>query len=389
VLHITPWFPPHRGGIANYVYNLCIRLQDLGYLVSVLTVKKATEKFRDTQNMGLKVNYANCVYLPGWPYATLKSVSVPCDAGLKMNHIIKKGNFDIVHIHGIHYPVSWIAAYLARRHKIHSVLSLHGTYALDPNILSGKTRIEEWLYRNFFSRIFSQTDAVIAPTQTITDMVQKYQKKSQKTLFYTIEYGIDTQRFVSNLDKKTYYRLKYKIKETAVVLLFVGRFEHVKGIIEFSRAVKQIVMENNREVEVFIIGAGSLKSEISSIVKDTKAIHLIDWQPESKIHEFYIASDVFVIPSKFEGLPLTILEAMNAELHIVYSPVGGIPDIIRGYGPKTPLNEISSTEMYRVFVNLLDQKSMINDKSSSLDYAQKFDWKEVSNRITKLYQQIA
>ena len=104
------------------------------------------------------------------------------------------------------------------------------------------------------------------------------------------------------MKNKIDYRKKYDISENARVLLFSGRFERVKGILEFCKAAKKIVKENSHEnVEVIIIGAGTLKREVYSILGNISGIHIFDWQPAEKIHEFYIASDIIVVASRSEG----------------------------------------------------------------------------------------
>lgn len=384
---MTPWFPPHRSGIAIYVSNLCAHLTRLGRDVSILTVKKLTQKPFPQGYDYAKTYSVNCIYLPGWPYPTLSSVSVPVDAGLKIYSIIKNGGFDVVHAHGIHYPICWLALYHARRLGIHSVLSLHGTFALNPSVLSGESRTEKWLYRHFFSRILSQADTVIGPAKTVTNLAEKYCKRNSPS-FCTIGYGVNTGRFVKNLDRKEEYRKKYNISEEALVFLFCGRFEKVKGILEFARAIKRIVIESDRKIEAVMIGAGTLHEQVSSVINDVPGIQMFDWQPEDIIHEFYIASDIFVIPSRFEGVPLTILEAMNAGLHILYTPVGGIPEVLDGYPSKTLIGEISELAIYRALLSLNSTGLAKQEKNDRVAYGALSDWRKISDKINKVYEDL-
>lgn len=388
VLHVTPWFPPHKSGLGNYVSNLCTHLRGQGYKVSILTVKRLTERaYSDSENISAgyqNVKYMNCLYLPGWPYPTLRSVSIPIDAGAKISSCLKNGNFDIVHVHALQYPVCWLAIHLAHKYRIPSVLSLHGTFPiLNP---SKETMIEKWLYRNFFSRVLSQAGAVIGPAESITSFARNYTGGSM-TSFYTINYGLDTERFEHNLDKKIEYRKKHRINENAKVVMFSGRFEKIKGILELCKAAKKIV-ESNKTVEVVIMGSGALKDQVYSIVGNTLGIHIFDWTPQELIHEFYIMSDIIVIPSRSEAVPLAILEAMNGGLHIVYSLVGGIPDILKGYPLKTPLKEVSDTEIYNALLKLISSDTDRRERLVSLMYAQGFDWKNVLKKITGVYQQL-
>jgi glycosyltransferase involved in cell wall biosynthesis len=386
VLHVTPWFPPHLGGIAKYVSNLCTHLSDQGYEISVLTAKHLNEKTHIVSSKPRNIEYISCIYLPGWPYQTLKSVSVPVDAGAKMNSFIKKGDFDLIHAHDVHYPISWLALYFARKHGARSVLTLHGSYALNPNVLGGETRIEKWLYQHLFPRILSKADAVIGPSESLTSLAREHYKGSG-TSFYTVTHGLDTGKYMNNLHKKMEYRKKHNISHDAIVLLFTGRFEKVKGILELCHAAKKIVKDSSKKVEIAIIGTGSLKDEVYSVARNTTGIHIFEWQPEEEIYQFYVASDIFMMPSRFEGLPLTLLEAMSCGLHIIYSAVGGIPDILRGYPSKTVLQGISEKHIYDAVMNLILSFDT-SDKEDSLLYARGFDWSKKIHEVTAVYNRV-
>ncbi len=202
---------------------------------------------------------------------------------------------------------------------------------------------------------------------------------------------MNTYIYKENLIRKKEYRLKYELRQDSIVILFSGRFEHVKGIIEFTKAVKKIIKNKGKDIEVVIVGSGTLENDIKSILHDTDNIHLLGWQSPDHIHEIYIASDIFVNPSKFEGLPITIIEAMNACLHIVYTPVGGVPDILQGYSPKTMLTKTSSDEIQNVLSTLLDRYNSLsttNNIGNSFAYAQKFDWNNIAYQVNCVYKEL-
>ena len=169
------------------------------------------------------------------------------------------------------------------------------------------------------------------------------------------------------------------------MILFLGRFEQVKGIIEFENAVKNIL--KNFQVEVLIVGGGSLEDKAKLILKGIKRVHFVPWQPVKDIHKFYIASDIYVLPSKFEGLPLTMIEAMNAGLHIVYTPVGGIPEVIEGYSRKTLLKTPSSKEIQNVLSKLISEYSSSEGIDEALEYARKFDWHNLAQETINVFDE--
>lgn len=382
VLTVTPFFPPDiSGGLVNHVVNINMNLAMMGHDISVIAPKHLRDKISLTYESFKHVFRINSLYFPGWPYSTLRSMSFPLDFGKKIESIIRNGNFDIIHVHGHHYPISYFAINSAHRHGIPTVMTLHGMYALNPNVLGGKSRIEDYFNKYAFRNILSKANAVIGLTEQITNYAKQFGKESVK--YYTIPNGTNTSTYKENLGRKKEYRQKYNIGQDSTVVFFCGRFEEVKGIIEFAKAVKNIIKKNG--VEILIVGEGALESSIRSILHGVDRIHILKWQPPDKMYEFYIASDIFVLPSKFEALSLTIIEAMNAGLHIVYTPVGGIPDILREYSQKTMLTEGSSDEIQSVLTTLISHFSITDKMHESLIYAQKFDWHDITIETSKVY----
>jgi glycosyltransferase involved in cell wall biosynthesis len=385
VLHVTPFYPPDTGGIAIHVSNICSILSSKGNAIHIAAAgpwgKKVSHGVEEARIFTIP-----SFHLPGWPYPTLRSIRIPADFGRGLSQLIRSGTFEIIHVHGHHYPLTWLAISSAHKRKIPVVLTLHGMYALRPDVLGGKSRVEDIFNKLVFRRILDASAAVIGLTHQITAYARNL---SNRPKFVTIPNGVYSEIFSNNLSRKIEYRRAYHIHERAIVILFRGRFEHVKGIIEFATAVKTLIRNTEKKIEVIIVGGGSLENELKSILSGTDHVHLLPWQPYEKLHELYIASDIFVIPSKFEGLPITVLEAMNAGLHIVYTPVGGIPEVLNGYAAKTSLRECSVAEILSALDRLLVGNNLASVPVGELiTHAQKFEWKTVADNIGKLYDEI-
>lgn len=385
MLHVTPFYPPDKGGIAIHVSNICSILSSRGNEIHIAAARR----------WGRRINLAvegdslfsiPCFHLPGWPYPTLRSIGVPADLGRSLSELIKTGSFEIIHVHGHHYPLTWLAINSARESKIPVVLTMHGMYALRPDILGGKSRLEDAFNKLVFRRILDRSTAVIGLTNQITAYARNI---SNRPMFVTIPNGVYSEIFRKNLERKFEYRNAYGIDDRALTILFIGRFEHVKGIIEIATAVKTLIQKKEKNIEVIIVGTGSLENELRSILNGIDHVRLLPWQPYEKLHELYIASDIFLLPSKFEGLPITVLEAMNAGLHIIYTPVGGVPEVLDGYAAKTLLRECSVDEIIGAISRLLNGNNLSSASVSELiNHAQKFEWKAVVDNVDKLYDEI-
>jgi len=385
ILHITPFFPPDKGGISNLVNNLCTALESYDNEIHIITSTHLKNKSETQNEIKKNLTTIKSFYLPGWPYSTLKSFSIPLDLGFRINRLIKNGNYDAIHVHGHHYPIGWMAIKSAFKHKVPVVLSIHGMYALNPNVLGGKTIIEDVFNKFIFKKNLAKSKVVIGGTPQVIEYAKKYGKSTIK--FSIIPNGVNTINYQSNMSNKKQFRIKYNISQDSIVVLFVGRFEEVKGVLEFAKAAKMLI-EHDQKFEIIIVGDGSLSSTIRRIAGAIKNIKILNWQSPDKIHEIYIASDIFVFPSKFEALPLTILEAMNANLHIIYSNVGGVKDILEKYNKKTLLPNIIPTNIISNIIKVASKQFFNAIDNPSLEYAKTFDWNNIAKEVNEIYDEI-
>lgn len=105
----------------------------------------------------------------------------------------------------------------------------------------------------------------------------------------------------------------------------VGRFDRQKGFDVLLRAVADLPA-----VHVVLIGDGAERPTLERLVDDLGIRDRVSMPGWSEQASGYIRSfDVLVVPSRYEGLPLVVLEAMLAGVPVVATPVGGVPDAVR------------------------------------------------------------
>lgn len=127
---------------------------------------------------------------------------------------------------------------------------------------------------------------------------------------------IDTERFLPCEDKKPHQ------------ILFVGRLDPQKNVEMLPQVVKELRHETP-ELELHVCGDGDL----AHIVKDTDGIVYHGRVDDEKIVRLMQESSLLILPTKYEGLPLVLLESLSCGTPVVATPVGGIPEIARSsYG---------------------------------------------------------
>jgi glycosyltransferase involved in cell wall biosynthesis len=119
------------------------------------------------------------------------------------------------------------------------------------------------------------------------------------------------------------------------IVLTVGFVGWRKGHLDILDAVPQVVREND-SVRFVFIGGEEYPGESDRVISRIKSENLDKWLlvtkevQRSKVPAYLAAADVFLLPSRREGMPISILEAMRAGLSVVVTRVGAIPEMIEG-----------------------------------------------------------
>jgi glycosyltransferase involved in cell wall biosynthesis len=145
-----------------------------------------------------------------------------------------------------------------------------------------------------------------------------------------IRNGIDADRFVRvEQAKRVEIRSRLGLSESKVVL-YVGRLEHVKGLDCLLDAWPDVIRQAPDAV-LLIAGDGATRAELER--RAPPRVRFLGSQADPL--PLYQAADCFVLPSRSEGLPTALLEALSVGLPVVSTAVGGATEILRGYESDT------------------------------------------------------
>lgn len=129
---------------------------------------------------------------------------------------------------------------------------------------------------------------------------------------------------------KVIARKELNIHPNKMVMLTIANFNYIKGLDVLCQAVKILADANKMvDVEVYIVGQpqddrDELQKQIRQLGLETY-IHMEGIK--NNISTYLHASDIYVQTSRYEGLPLALMEATSVGLPIVATKVGGIPEI--------------------------------------------------------------
>jgi glycosyltransferase involved in cell wall biosynthesis len=125
-------------------------------------------------------------------------------------------------------------------------------------------------------------------------------------------------------------RSHLQIEAGTIVLLSVGRLSKEKGHAELVRAVARIHRtEPALPIRLLLVGDGPEAAPLKALCRELKIESRVLFAGhQATVRDYYAAADIFVLPSHSEGSPNVLLEAIDADLPIVATAVGGISEMV-------------------------------------------------------------
>jgi glycosyltransferase involved in cell wall biosynthesis len=141
--------------------------------------------------------------------------------------------------------------------------------------------------------------------------------------------GISIDAFSPDREVRQRVRRELEVEPQTLVFVHVGRFAAVKNHEMLVAAFAQLVGQQPLPTELWLVGDGELRETIQHQVRALGIESRVRFLGvRSDIPDLLRAADVFVFPSRWEGNPLSVMEAMAAGLPVVATAVGGVPELV-------------------------------------------------------------
>ncbi|MCA9599336.1 MAG: glycosyltransferase [Myxococcales bacterium] len=271
-----PWFPGAR---------LLRRWSAAGRLGEVPRQEQIDE---------LSVRHPRVVYLP--KLAAVNGALYA--ASLTLDALAQRGRVDVV-LGSWAYPDGYAVVRLARRLGARAVIKVHGS---DLDVLSRRATL-----RGRIRRALAGADRVVAVSDALAASAH--------------ELGAEQVSVVRNGVDHALFRPTPRPCRRRV--LFVGRVERDKGVLDLIRAVSLA------DATLSIVGTGSAEARARALAARLGAnVTFAGARPHTEIPEWLARSDVLALPSRHEGCPNVVLEALACGRPVVATRVGGIPELV-------------------------------------------------------------
>ena len=294
VIQVIPAF--RLAGAEVMCENLCVALKNAG--VDVIAVSLYSENTAITDRLdkkGVRIEYLD--KKPGFDASVI----------IKLVHLFKKEKPDVVHTHiyASKYALP-AAAIVGVKKKIHTV---HSMAQKEQGSLGKK--VNTFLYRH----------CGVVPVALSSEV-----KKSigevyglQESIIPVVYNGIDLSKCIRKNDYEA---------NGVFTIVHVGRFMKVKNHKTLIRAFAKKT-KKKESIRLQLLGEGELLDEMKDYAEKLKVADKVEFLGlQSNVYPYLNKADVFCLPSEYEGVPMTLIEAMGTGLPIVASNVGGIPDML-------------------------------------------------------------
>ena len=199
-----------------------------------------------------------------------------------------------------------------------------------------KWRYLPWLYEWMERRLFGHVEHVFCVRQSAVD---RYRAKypDGKERFEFIPTWVDVEAFAATgaLDARDMVRQRLRnelgLPADTRLLVFVGRLDRQKDPLLLLEAFRTACSRETR-LHLLVIGDGALRARLEERIRSagmTDRVSLLGAQPSSLIAGILRASDLFLLSSAYEGMPIAVLEALAAGLPVVSTDVGEIRLVLK------------------------------------------------------------
>ncbi len=348
---IDTWFPAVGGGQINTL-EIAKNLAKKGVEIDIITRNNGSHKEKKIKNLqifklGSKSNAADNI-------ARLFFL-------IKAFLFIKKRKYEIIHLQA--FLPGLLAISIKYFLKIPTVFTVHGTRMFEktPKKTSG-----------YFLEKFILTGIKYDSQISVTKAFMKFKNVNKKVHY--IPNGIDIQKFNRVKTKKAKYPK----------ILWVGRFDPVKRVDDLVIAMK-IVNSKVPQARLTLVGYGQEEQKMKDLVKKLNVtnVEFAGKKEGIDLIKEYKSSHVFVLPSASEGQPLSILEAKAAQLPVIASNVGGIPELL-----EKRKDFFVPVKMPKLLANTIVKTLKYNNHNRLGILFKNYDWLTVSNKTLNVYKKL-
>lgn len=266
------------------------------------------------------------------------------------------------------------AKFVSLIHRTPVVYTIHGTVLFLPPPDSWRKRLERWIERWLLLGIRYDAEVTVAKNFLSLPNVNKR--------IVVIPNGVNAAEFDA-VDVP---------KAETFTLLFVGRFDPVKGVADLLTAASLLKQRHHLPFRLVLVGSGPEGTRLQRLVAEKKLNDVVEFRGQLEYQELisvYKSAHLFVLPSHSEGFPLTLLEAWAAKVPVVATAVGEsqllVHDGVDGFlvPPHDPVALAAAIERAQAIPDL----AKLGERGYAT-VAKRFQWDETTRQLFDVFHSV-
>ncbi len=368
------------GGIASFVLNLIHESKKYNIEVHIILTLTSGDVYELFSKEGVTFHkvYERYNFKPFLSYTLCKLLrhSAKFTYGLRLFFKLRTISPDLVHSH--QFASHWLSQILISRIlKIPWLLHLHSSANYQ-----GKKIFSKWV----IPRLFNQHIAVNLPSSGIHKSYISFTSKISKRLLH-LPYGIPFHPINFEKIKETKKRLKLNDQ---LIIGYVGRLIDQKRIQDIINATHTLNSEN-LNIHTIIVGDGRQRKKFENLVHSLHLenhITFTGYQPNP--HHWMSLIDIFILPSLYEGFPISIIEAKAYGATIIGSDVSGTQDAIQHNknGLLFPVKDVDKlTDHLRDLIQYPEKRDELN-RVALQDFKNNYELSHCTKKYIHAYRKL-
>jgi glycosyltransferase involved in cell wall biosynthesis len=372
VLIINSEYPPIGGGAGNASANIAQHLAKMGYEVAVVTSRFGNLPHLE-QNGNLTIHRIPALRHRQDRSGALEQITFILSASFWTLGLVPrfKPNATFAFF-GV--PSGAAAWFLKRMFGIPYVVSLRGGDV--PGFRPYDFRMYHKMISPFLRVIWRNASAVIANSNGLRQLANAFDSRFEIPI---IPNGVDLESFQT-----------VKRDWSSPRLLSVGRIVHQKGL---DLAMRALAGLKKLDWEWSVAGDGPQMQALQSLAQElgiNDRVTFLGWQTREQLIECYQRSDIFLFPSRHEGMPNAMLEAMASGLPVIATCIAGneelVVDDVTGY-----LVPSENVESLRVALKKMLSDSTLREQmgvASRRRVEENYSWESTARQYALLLEGI-
>jgi glycosyltransferase involved in cell wall biosynthesis len=303
---------------------------------------------------------------------------------IDVHKILKANEIDIIHTHLVKpYTIAGLLNIMMKRKFI---FNYHGLF-IGTNPYYGF--VEKSIYKTMHGIInfFNAVDVVLVPSVKSKELIIEETKLFPEPIVYYN--GYSSEKSNSKVDMDLCQKFQ-ELKKEYFIITVIGRLERQKGIDRALELFKEVSLKSD-QLFMVIFGDGTLKDEL-----ETKSIKLgissrvIFFDYVSDVAYYLKYFDILLFTSDWEGMPLSMWEAMANQVPVVAPDVGGFREILEKNDCGLIYEPGNLVEAEEEILNLIndEQLRMKLGQNGKLAIEAKYSENEFIKQIERVYFQL-